>query len=255
MATDKPATPGYGSFKSLTTFFNARRDDGHITTVVDRSLLSNFNGSTANELLATLRFLKMIDDKGKPSAIYEAYVTATDAGRKPLLASALRDAYPFVFQNPDFNIERETGGRMAELFRAQGISGSTLSRAISFFLAAAKDADVKVSTNIKPPLLQKVTKARKAGQVQTPGQNDDDGVDDAEEDDDVKKPPGSQSFEIPIPINRKVRILIPQDWSPDDWDLFQVMLKAYIDGWKHQTLKAKKSNSTAAKEEPKEGAQ
>ncbi len=242
MATDKTETPGYASFKSLNTFFSDRREDGHITTVVDRSLMSNFSGSTANELLATLRFLKMIDEKGTPSQLYEKYVTATDSERKELLGQVVRDSYPFVFNAPGFNVERETSARIAEVFRAQGINGSTLSRAISFFLAAAKDAGIKVSPNIKPPQLQRAAKPKKAT-VQTPAQA---AVPDEDAEDDVDDPPGFQSFEIPIPINRKVRILIPEDWSPDDWDLFQTMLKAYVDAWKRQTEKSQAQRSDGA---------
>lgn len=237
MATEKAPTPAYGSFKSLTTFFNARRDDGHITTVVDRSLMSNFNGSTANELLATLKFLRMINDSGKPLESYEKYVAASDAERKPMLDAILREAYPFVFANKDFNVERETSARMAELFRQQGISGSTLSRAVSFFLAAAKEAGIKVSPNIKPPTVQRSPKARKAVPPQASAQADEDDDDGSEE----PPPVGYQSFEIPIPIARKVKILIPEDWSPDDWDLFQTMLKIYIEGWKKQEEKGRPS--------------
>lgn len=249
MATDKPATPAYGSFKSLTTFFNARRDDGHITTVVDRSLMSNFNGSTANELLATLRFLKMIDDKGAPSAVYEKYVTASDEARKAILADVLRTAYTFVFSAPGFNVERETSARIAEVFRAQGVSGSTLSRAIAFFLAAAKDAGIKVSPNIRPPQLQRAPKSKPGASSQTSAQ--DEGVDDDEDSDDGA---GYQSFEIPIPINRKVKILIPEDWSPEDWDLFQTMLKIYIEGWKRQEEKSKSKTDDSQRPEKGGGA-
>lgn len=234
MATDKVQAPGYGSFKSLTTFFNARRDDDHITTVVDRSLMSNFNGSTANELLATLRFLKMTDEKGVPTALYSKYVQASDSDRKPMLAQALRDSYPFVFSAPGFDIERETSARLADVFRAQGISGSTLSRAISFFLSAAKDAGIKVSPNIKPPPVQK--SAKKKGALQASAQPEEE-LDEESED---RLPEGYQSFEIPIPIDRKVRILIPLDWSSEDWDLFQTMLKIYVDGWKLQAGKPRK---------------
>lgn len=240
MATDKVQTPGYGSFKSLTTFFNARRDDDHITTVVDRSLMSNFNGSTANELLATLRFLKMIDEKNVPTAFYGKYVKASDDDRKPMLAQALRDSYPFVFSATGFDIERETSARLADVFRAQGISGSTLSRAISFFLSAAKDAGIKVSPNIKPPQLQK--SAKKKGPAQTSALPDDA---DGDEDDDGQLPEGYQSFEIPIPIDRKVKLLIPSDWSPEDWDLFQTMLNIYVEGWKRQAAKPKKEEKAS----------
>lgn len=42
----------------------------------------------------------------------------------------------------------------------------------------------------------------------------------------------------------KVKILIPMDWSNDDWDLFQTMLNIYVEGWKRQAGKPKKEAKT-----------
>lgn len=235
MATDKPPTPAYGSFKSLTTFFSARRDDEHITSVVDRSLMTNFSGSTANELVMALKFLKFIKDSGEPLPLYEKFVRATDEQRVALLAQVLRDAYPFIFASPTFNLDKATSAMTADVFRQQGLSGSTLSRAVSFFLAAAKAAGIKVSANIKAPQKPAVQRSRRAA----PAGNGSSGEEREEEEED-EVPDGFQMFEIPIPINRKVRIMIPEDWSPGDWDLFQVMLTAYVDGWKKQSEKKEK---------------
>lgn len=235
MAADKPMTPAYGSFKTFTTFFDARREDPHDTDVVDRSLMTSFSGSSQNELIAGLKFLKMIDDKSAPLPVYEKYVRATKDERKTLLAQLLRDAYPFVFNAPPFNIERATTHTTAEVFRGQGINGSTLSRAIAFFLAAAKEAGIKVGTTIKAPPLVKSPKPKKEAKQGSTAPEGDDGDEEEEEE---REPGAVMKFEIPIPINRKVKISIPADFDEADWTLLQTMFNAYVARWKGITLPA-----------------
>jgi hypothetical protein len=229
MATEKPLTPAYASPKSLTTFFNDRRK-GPDTDVVDKSLMTNFSGSTQLELMATLKFLGMIGDKGEPQQVYKEYVKATDEGRKAMLGPILRKAYPFIFNVPGFDIERATSLTVAERFRQQNISGSTLSRAVAFFLAVCKEADIKVADNIKPPPMGKSStpkaKREPAVQAATLGGNGE------QRHEAEKAPHGHQIFEIPIPIDRKVKIIIPNDWAPADWDRFTKMLALYVEGWK-----------------------
>lgn len=236
-------TPAYASFKSFNTFVDARREDGHVTTVVDRSLMSNFAGSTAGELLAAMKYLGMIDDKGTPSQLYEQYVLADDETRVPLLASTLRRSYPYIFETERFDVERATSQQVIELFRAQGISGSTLTRAIMFFLAAAKQAGIKVSPNIRPPSMT----ARGNGKTKkesapppTPAPQ----VVAPVADRPAPPPKDVQVFEIPIPIGRKVTISIPNQFSSADWELFQTMLTAYVQHWKTQMADMQKSPPT-----------
>lgn len=242
MSTERQQAPAYVSFKSFNTFFNDRRDDGHVTTVVDRSLMSNFSGSTANELLAALKFLKLISESGEPQPTYENYVMGDDSARVGLLSEMLKTAYPFVFEAASFNLERGTTAQMAELFRSQGVSGSTLSRAVSFFLAAAKQAGIKVSQNIKAPALPKngsPSRKKEAPTLAVANPILQSSAGNAKEDAMTMSSNGVQHFEIPIPINRKVRITIPAEWSAADWDLFQTMLNAYIAGWKSLASKPK----------------
>lgn len=238
-APDKPKfTPAYCSFKSFNSFFDDRREDGHVTDVVDRSLMTNFAGSTAGELLSALKYLGMISEKGAPSDRYRSYVLADNEARVPMLAEAMRESYSYLFNTEGFNIERATSQQVAELFRAQNISGSTLARAIIFFLAAAKQANIKVSPNIRAPGVSS-TSAKKVRKETTP------------------LPPSAplpptppphaakpasdvHVFEIPIPIDRKVSISIPKDFVDADWELFQTMLGAYIGHWKKRTAELQK---------------
>lgn len=230
MATDKVAAPTYGSFKTLSAFFNARRDDDHITDVVDRSLMTSFSGSSQHELISGLKFLKMINDKGEPLPIYAQYVKADDDARKVLLAQILRAAYPFVFSSPTYNLERATTATTADAFRTQGINGSTLSRAVAFFLAAAKQAGIKVSPNIKAPPLGKSSRPKKEAKAAAAnGDGDDDEDDDDLADETVTT---VRKFEIPIPGKRSVRIIVPGDFDAEDFDMLDTVLKAYIKRWK-----------------------
>lgn len=231
MATEKLLTPIYASIKSLGSFYDQRREDGHITTVVDRSLMSNFSGSTANELLSGLKFLKMIDDKNKPLELYEAYVNADEETRKMLMHAMIIESYGFLFAD-GFDITRATTQQVAEKFRSQGVNGSTLVRAMSFFLAAAKWCGFKVSPNIKLPVVSKAARPRKEPAKPAAAQVDE--VEAPPADTTQKPPEGYQIFEIPIPIDRKVRITIPKNFSATDWDLFTTMLTAYVQGWKQQ---------------------
>ena len=250
MATaEKPQTPAYCSFKSFNTFLDARREDGHVTDVVDRSLMTNFAGSTAGELLAALKYLGMLNDKGAPTELYVRYVPADSETRVPMLAGAMRAAYPFVFQTEGFNIERATSAQMAEQFRAQGVSGSTLTRAIMFFLAAARQAGIKVSPNIKAPLSTSNYVRRRTPVV--PPVTSPPAVSPAPTSA-VSSPapsPDVQVFEIPIPIGRKVTIAIPNQFSAADWELFQTMLTAYVQHWKTQMSDLQKPTTTTETED------
>lgn len=237
MATaEKSASPPYVSYKSLNTYFDQRREDGHITDVVDKSLMSNFSGSTQGELLGALKYLKLITPNGEPTEAYRQYVFADEAGRKKLMAEIIRASYPFLFNTTGFNLERATTDQMSKLFQAQGVNGSTLYRGIAFLLAAAKFAEIKVSPNIKVPSNMR-TKTKKDNGKSVAAAASIGAQEQEEEEDETTS--GRQVFYIPIPIDRRVKIEIPGDWAPSDWDLFSKMLQLYVDGWKQLAAQAK----------------
>lgn len=233
MATEKSPVPAYVSFKSVETYFNQRREDDHITDVVDKSLMTNFSGSTANELLSALKYLQLIKDKGEPTEKYKQLITVPEDQRGALMASILRDSYGFLFDTTKFNLERATPAQLVEAFRSQGANGSTLARGIAFFLAAAKYSGIKVSANLKVPPGLRTPRVKKEAKAAAPKASD--GFANLREDEEEERDQNGgqgQVFHIAIPINRKVKIVIPADWSPSDWDLFTQMLALYVDGWK-----------------------
>jgi len=227
---EKALTPAYGSFKTFTSFVNEVRDTGHIPLRVDRSLMTKLSGSAANETMATLRFLGLISDTAEPTPVFEKYVMATEEERKPVMETILQAAYPFLFNKTGFDIKRASGAQVSELFReAASVNGSTLARAISFFLAAAKEAGVQVSPNVRPP------PQTSRGGASKPKREKDQKKDTSPLPSESKingDPTAVHRFELPIPGKPSVIVLIPKSLDGADWDMFQQMFSIYVNRWK-----------------------
>ncbi len=240
---EKTATPAYGSFKTLTSFANDVREGGHVPLQVDRTLMPKLSGSAVTETLQTLRFLGMIaGEKGTPTPLFEKFVMAKDEDRKEILAEIIRDAYSFIFKAPGFDIERASGQQVADLFRAAGVNGSTLVRAMGFFLAATKDVGIKVSHNVKPPKTASSAKPKKEKKVT----GEPNGAQTFSADD--PPPPGVHRFELPIPGKPSVQVLVPDSMDAADWDMLSQMFSIYVSRWKGYTPPAEKASKPQAKE-------
>lgn len=234
MATDadKPVVPAYTSYKPLFALLNQFREDGHVPMRVDKSHMGKASGSVIAGHLHALRFLKLIDADGRPLPLFSRFVLADDAARSVLLAEMLSDSYSFIFPVENFDLARASGRLLEERFRAQDIKGSTVIRAISFFLNAAKDAGLKLAPGLKAPAAPPRNGEKKspaAAKKEAARQRDDDDDDDDDRDGDGGT---VMKFEIPIPINRKVKISIPSDFDEADWTLLQTMFNAYVTRWK-----------------------
>jgi hypothetical protein len=242
---DKMPTPAYGSFKTLTSFLDEVRDTGHVPLRIDRSLMPKLSGSAANETMATLKFLGMVDSQtSKPTGVFERYVAAGEQERKDLLAGMLKSSYAFLLDRPGFDIKRASGQQVAEIFRETGVNGSTLSRAIGFFLAAAKEAGIDVSPNVKPPVTRstgargKKKESRRDEETAAPNAPISAQVFD-------ELPEDVHRFELPIPGKPSVVVLIPKSLDGEDWDMFQQMFSIYVGRWKgFKDAKGKKGEAT-----------
>lgn len=227
MSLEKNPTPAYGSFKTLISFANDVREGGHVPMQIDRTLMPKLSGSAATETISTLKFLGLVHgEKAKPTEMFDKFVMASDEKRKEVLPGIVRNSYAFLFNAPGFDIERASSQQVADLFRGEGVNGSTLVRAIAFFLASAKDAEIKVSNNVKPPKSQSNSSRSKK-----------------EKKPDIVKPllprdiePPKHEvhrFELPIPGKPSVIVLIPQSLDSDDWDMFKDMFNIYVNRWKN----------------------
>lgn len=227
----KSVLPAYVSFAAFTNFLNKLRDTG-VPSRIDRSLMGSASGSLISSVLAALRSFELIDEAQRPTDAMRTLVMASDEGRKEVFKELFEKGYSFLTGDPDFHLETATTAQLTQKFRDQGMSGSTVTKSIAFFLALAKAADVKVSPHMKAPPAPKsngksTKKSAKAVPVQEPGSNVDLPPEVEEGDDeDVER------FEIPIPHKPSVRVIVPRDLDADDWEMLQNMITAYIKRWK-----------------------
>jgi Family of unknown function (DUF5343) len=235
---EKSANPPYASYRGLLAHIEElRTSDSHLPDVIDRSLLRKKSGSEQSALIATYKWLGLIDEAGAPTDdFHQLFRAKGDEDRQPILDRLVKRSYAFV-SDGTINLRNATSSQMTERFRQYGLTGSTIGKAISFFLSIAKDAGIQVSPHIKPPSAPMSTKKKKAtkqvdswplpnaglAQDKPPEQTDDDGDDD----DDM--------VSIPIPIFGRpdARIVLPKDLSTKEWATFikmsEFILKNYRD--------------------------
>lgn len=233
----KLLTPPYGSFKTLVNFSNDVRDGGHVPLQIDRSVMPKLSGSAQFETIAALRFLGLVagEKTVKPTALFESFVMAEDQERPAVLRGMLLKAYDFLLGIPELDIERASGQQVIEIFRQQGLGGSTVGRAISFFLAAAREAGIKVSHNVKPEKTASSSgKSKRAKKAEVPvvvQTEQSPGADTTEQ-----PPTGTHRFEIPIPGKASVTVWVPETLDADDWEMLTSMFGLYVARWKRYPM-------------------
>ncbi len=146
--------PPYVSYSTFRTLLEWLRAEG-VPLQFDRSFWrSKFSGSNGTQLVAALRFLGLLA-VDEPLDDLERLVDATFEERRVALAEVLRASYLAVsFEE----LPRATPSMVRGWFKAYPIDGHTLRKAVSFFVNAAKDADLPISNAVT-----KMAKTRSAG--------------------------------------------------------------------------------------------
>jgi len=132
------------------------RTDG-IPARVDRSYLSTASGSARAQLTGAFKSFGLIDDELRPTETLRAL--AEDADRRPsIMKSLLEEHYAsIVALDP-----QATPQMLEEAFRDNySIQGSTIRKAVSFYLAAARLAQIPVSPLFASPRTGPVAGTRK----------------------------------------------------------------------------------------------
>lgn len=141
----KQPVPPYLSFTTLTNF-----TDGlgvNMPTRIDKSLMRSMSGTAQSSLISALDYFKLRDGE-RPSAKLVTLAGAKGAERTALWNELVHKYYPFLFSD-GFNLERATQAELDERFRAAGVSGETIKKCVSFFMAAAKAGGVALSPHFK----------------------------------------------------------------------------------------------------------
>jgi hypothetical protein len=140
-------TAPYTSFTTLIRLLDRMKEEGGSPARLDRSYLSNLPGGAQTIFLASGKALGLIEDNGAPTAELDALIAASEEDRKRIVRGMVEHFYA----GPLDLGPRATQAMLEDWFREQNVSGSTLRKAIGFFLNATKFADMTVSPNFRLP--------------------------------------------------------------------------------------------------------
>jgi hypothetical protein len=232
--SEKSIKPPYSTYRSFTGLIDELRSHDVMPGVIDRSFLSKRSGSEQSALIATLKWFGLTDENGAPTDLLRDFVVADEEKSKSLFSEMVRTSYSAVTDGT-FSLKSATTNMLAEKFREYEISGSTLSKSISFFLSATKDAGITVSPHAKAPAApasaggKRRTKssASKVPVPPLPPANPHDAT--------RPKPPRDDMVKIPIPIfgDQDGVIYLPGQMTEKQWDrvikMTEFILKNYRD--------------------------
>ncbi len=156
--TKKQPTPPYVPYTTFTSFLNSLKKTG-IPSHIDRSVMGTMSGSGQSAMIATLKSLRLINLELEPTPELSSLVNGSESDFSTTLNKLVKSTYSFLFDG-SIQIENTTSKKVEEKFRNIGASGSTLTKCISFFLAAAKAAGIPVSTHVKAPKIQRKASAK-----------------------------------------------------------------------------------------------
>ena len=161
--TRSSGTPPYTSYRTFKTFIEDLHEHG-VPSRIDRSVLTRFSGVVGTQLMHALRFLRLIEDDGRPTERLKALVNAYATGRWPeTLLETLGHEYAPMFA---IDLETATPSHFNEAFRrAFPAADAVVQKCVTFFLYAVNDAGVKISGRVlkgrKPRSLTPRRKAAK----------------------------------------------------------------------------------------------
>jgi hypothetical protein len=159
-------TPPYASFTSFQNFLDHLRDHPPLPPRIDKSVMGHLNYGTQQALLSCLRSLALIHGEDAPTDRLEKLVLAKDNQRAPIMLTTIKEGYPY-FWNGTFDLTRATADQFTEKIRNEGkVGGSTVDKALSFFMAAATAAGLKLSPHLTK---RKAGKAGRTAKAKTNG--------------------------------------------------------------------------------------
>ena len=215
----KIKTPAYVAYKTFTNFINGLQENG-TPSQINRSIMGGMSGSAQSAIIGSLEFLRLVTNTGEPTKELQQLVESKEDDRGPLLRPVLERSYHFLFSSA-IDLKRATTKQVEEAFRSQGVTGSTVVKCIAFFLAAAKAAGIQISPYVKTPtLVRAATKRAATPASQASGVDDQTG--------EYEPPPGMRPLKLPLVGKQDVVLLLPEDFSEEDWNFLKPILEAYI---------------------------
>jgi hypothetical protein len=233
MTTEKmenQRTPAYASYESFNTLLDRMREALPLPRPVDSTtwLKMKFSGSTTSALKSTLIFLGLLTEENMPTEELEELAKTDKENRGTIYGHILDRAYAKIFTKLD--LERATTGQLKTEFKNLGADGQVGQKAMSFFLAMAKDAGKKMHSHLTTRQPRSSSGIKKQTTKHTDEQDNSQTHKDSNEDNSAK------FLESPLPtvhpaIAGLLQVL-PQsgkDWTEAEKAKFKTAFEALLD--------------------------
>ncbi len=112
---------------------------------LDRSVWPSYSGAIQGQLLGAFRFLGLVDENQSPTPAMRELAANRDR-RPTLLRRLLEQRYASLIA---LDLTRTSPRQLDEAMRKYGLTGATHRKAVSFFLQAARYADLPISALLK----------------------------------------------------------------------------------------------------------
>ena len=137
--------PPYLPLKTLLGALDALREG--VPKRIDRAIWRSQSGAVQGQIMIALRFLGLLDDSDVPNLpLLDNLAKGDDARRKELLRPIIETHYRLIIAH---DLTKMTPAMLNEEIEKFGVSGSTLRKASTFFLQAAKYLDLPMSPFLK----------------------------------------------------------------------------------------------------------
>lgn len=137
----------YVAYSTLVNFIDQKCGGNPLPPRIDRSFLDNYSGSVQPLLLGTLKTVGLVGEEN------QVLQSLRDAARNPQARkAALRDwAESFYKEQIALSEQHATSEMLQRSFAHHKYTGSTLRKAVVFFLSLADDVGLPKSPHFKPP--------------------------------------------------------------------------------------------------------
>lgn len=151
------AAPPYISFKTVTNLME--RLEPEPPPRIDGTVLAYLSGGYRSQVLTALRWLRLIDEAGNPSAELKEMVQSPST-RTVTIRRVLERRYADMFSAIDMG--KATVGQLEEQFGKFGMAIETRKKSITFFVHACKFAEIPLSSYIAGGVKRTRTTTRRA---------------------------------------------------------------------------------------------
>ena len=133
----------YVSYKTFKNFLDSLKVA--IPGRIDRSVLHTMSGGNRKHLMHALRTMGLVTEREIPTESLKRLASSTGPDEQKALTAALKVGYPFLFDG-SIDLSTASGKQLLDEFAKTGLNGDSVRKSVGFFLAAGKDAGIKLST-------------------------------------------------------------------------------------------------------------